>query len=331
MHDCIRELTHTHASSIQTGKTHTMTGGSTPEQQGVNIRALAELFDRSQKRREAENIVDEISISILEIYNEDIRDLLMDVKEAGGKKFEIKQGPHGMFVTDLSIVPVDSLAQVTKLMKSADQHRAKATTNMNEHSSRSHSVLSVYLTSQNRNTNSISRGKLHLIDLAGSERVGKSGAAGQALKEAQSINKSLSALGDVIAARVNKQAHVPYRNSVLTYLLQDSLAGDSKCVMFVCISPVAYNAEETSCSLQFASRVRKVELGKATKNVTSAAPSESLRSTAVSPPVLPESATTATVAASSSSSSSSGPPTSAASVARAQRLAAASATTRGGR
>ena len=107
--------------------------------------------------------------------------------------------------------------------------------------------------------------KLHLVDLAGSERITKSGAEGARLKEAQNINKSLSALGDVIQARANKQGHVPFRNSTLTYLLQDSLSQDSKTLMFVCASPVIYNCEETYCSLNFASRVRTVELGKATK------------------------------------------------------------------
>ncbi|CAE7439101.1 Kifc3 [Symbiodinium microadriaticum] len=137
---------------------------------------------------------------------------------------------------------------------------------MNEHSSRSHMMLQVVVESVHRTTNQTSRGKMNLVDLAGSERINKSGATGQALKEAQNINKSLSALGDVIAARGAKQAHVPFRNSTLTYLLQDSLSQDSKTLMFVCISPVVYNSEETFCSLNFASRVRSVELGKASKN-----------------------------------------------------------------
>ena len=92
----------------------------------------------------------------------------------------------------------------------------------------------------------------------GSERLDKSGATGQALKEAQNINKSLSSLGDVIAARASKQAHIPFRNSTLTYLLQDSLSQDSKTLMIVCISPVHYNAEESYCSLNFASRLNHI-------------------------------------------------------------------------
>ena len=110
------------------------------------------------------------------------------------------------------------------------------------------------------------RGRLNLVDLAGSERIARSGATGQALKEAQNINKSLSALGDVIAARANKQGHIPFRNSTLTYLLQDSLSKDSKTLMICCVSPTLDSAEETYCSLNFAARVNSVELGKATKN-----------------------------------------------------------------
>lgn len=147
-------------------------------------------------------------------------------------------------------------------------YRMQACTNMNEHSSRSHMMLTVYMQSENRMTGVVSRGKLNLVDLAGSERINKSGATGTALKEAQNINKSLSALGDVIQARGAKQNHVPFRNSTLTYLLQDSLSSDSKTLMFVCISPVIYNSEETFCSLNFAQRVRAVELGRAAKHST---------------------------------------------------------------
>ena len=155
-------------------------------------------------------------------------------------------------------------------LATADSNRASACTNMNEHSSRSHMILCVYVQCTNLITGVVSRGKLNLVDLAGSERVNKSGAQGQAMKEAQNINKSLSALGDVIQARGAKQAHVPFRNSTLTYLLQDSLSQDSKTLMFVCISPVLYNSEESFCSLNFASRVRAVELGKAAKNISAA-------------------------------------------------------------
>ncbi|KAG5179304.1 P-loop containing nucleoside triphosphate hydrolase protein [Tribonema minus] len=241
-----------------TGKTFTMTGP--PSNRGVNTRALEELFRLSHAR--ASEVRDDISVSILEIYNETIQDLLSTAN--ANKKLEVRQSEHGNYVPDLTVVPVTMIEDVLSLMELGDANRSSACTNMNEHSSRSHLMISVQVTSTNVHTGAVTRGKLHLIDLAGSERLSKSGATGQALKEAQNINKSLSALGDVIAARASKQNHVPYRNSTLTYLLQDSLAADSKTLMFVCISPVIYNAEETFCSLNFASRVRTVELGKAT-------------------------------------------------------------------
>ena len=133
--------------------------------------------------------------------------------------------------------------------------------NMNEHSSRSHLVLTIYATGTSKQDQAVSRAKLHLIDLAGSERLSKTDATGKSLKESQNINKSLSALGDVIAATGKKASHVPFRNSKLTFLLQDSLTKGSKMQMFVNCSPALYNAPETLCSLNFAKRCRAVELG----------------------------------------------------------------------
>mmetsp|Transcript_24427 Transcript_24427/g.35896 ORF Transcript_24427/g.35896 Transcript_24427/m.35896 type:complete len:249 (-) Transcript_24427:99-845(-) len=235
-----------------------------PDCRGVNTRALDELFQKCQERGDEWRST--ITVSVLEVYNEEIRDLM--VPPGSGDKLDVKQGPNGNYVPGLTEVPVTSNAEVSDLLALADRNRSQTSTNMNEHSSRSHMMLTVTVVAENRTANVTARGKLNLVDLAGSERINKSGATGQALKEAQNINKSLSALGDVIAARGAKQAHVPFRNSTLTYLLQDSLSQDSKTLMFVCISPVVYNAEETFCSLNFAARVRSVELGKATKNVT---------------------------------------------------------------
>mgnify|MGYP006085406363 CR=1 FL=1 len=182
-------------------------------------------------------------------------------------KYSVREGPHGMHVPDLTMVDVNCLDDVMELMEMSHANRSTAKTNMNEHSSRSHLILSCYMVSTNKHSGEVSRGKLHLIDLAGSERLSKSGATGVAMKEAQNINKSLSALGDVIAARGSGSSHIPFRNSTLTLLLQDSLSSNSKTLMFVCASPVMYNVEESFCSLNFAERARKVELGKAFKNI----------------------------------------------------------------
>ena len=132
---------------------------------------------------------------------------------------------------------------------------------MNAVSSRSHTIFMLYVTGEHVASGSKLSGCLNLVDLAGSERVGRSGAEGARLKEACAINKSLSCLGDVFQALSHKQAHVPYRNSKLTYLLQPCLGGDGKTLMFVNINPEAPSAEESACSLKFAAQVNAVELG----------------------------------------------------------------------
>ncbi|EQC40033.1 hypothetical protein SDRG_02690 [Saprolegnia diclina VS20] len=245
------------------GKTFTMSGST--ENPGINPRALTELFALKQSRKQEYS--DEIQVSIMEIYNEVIRDLLAE--NAATTNLSVRQGPNGNFVQGLTMLAVANANDVFNLITRGNQNRATSATDMNEHSSRSHSILSVYIKSTNVLTNAVATGKLHLVDLAGSERLSKTGAEGQRLKEAQNINQSLSTLGNVIQARANKQKHVPYRDSSLTYLLQDSLGGDSKTLMVACSSPVDYNAEETFCTLNFAARTRSVEMGKASKNVAS--------------------------------------------------------------
>jgi len=236
------------------GKTHTMEG---PENDpGLNYRSLERLFDNIAKRKDGNEWNVEVQVSLLEIYNEQIRDLLNGKK----KKLEIKGSPNGMTVPGLTLVNVMDHKQVLKLMNLGKKNRATASTDMNQDSSRSHSMLSVYVSAENTLTNQKTKGKLHLIDLAGSERVSKSNVEGQQFKEATNINKSLAALGDVIQARANKQKHVPYRNSTLTYLLQDSLEKDSKTLMLVQISPLKSNAEESFCSLNFAHRAKQVQI-----------------------------------------------------------------------
>ena len=247
------------------GKTHTMAGSKADP--GVNTRALDRLFAVAADR--AADTDYNVRISLLEIYNERIQDLLSSTP---GEALKAVQSPTGTTVQDLTYVDVAGPEEVLAALERGSRQRRVTSTAMNADSSRSHLILSVYVAGRSRFTLSSGAGKevtgkLHLIDLAGSERISRSGVTGEGLKEAQAINSSLSALGNCIAARANKAAHVPYRDSALTYLLQDSLEKNSKTLMFVQVSPNASDASESICSLRFAERVRKVELGKATANV----------------------------------------------------------------
>ncbi|KAJ7560229.1 hypothetical protein O6H91_04G119000 [Diphasiastrum complanatum] len=249
-----------------TGKTFTMEG--TPSNRGVNYRTLQELFSIVDQRKGQVNY--EISVSVLEVYNEQIRDLLNTSAQSGAplKKLEIKQvAEGGLHVPGLVEAEVHNINQVWDVLQSGSSSRAIGSTNANEHSSRSHCMLCVKVKGENIMTGECTRSKLWLVDLAGSERVAKSDVHGERLKEAQNINKSLAALGDVIHALTTKSSHIPYRNSKLTHLLQDSLGGESKTLMFLQISPNETDMGETLCSLNFASRVRGVELGPARKQL----------------------------------------------------------------
>ena len=174
-----------------------------------------------------------------------------------------------VFVDGATRRPIDpaDAAAVDALVACAARHRCVASTEMNAVSSRSHAVFTLHLTGTNAERRARLRGALHLVDLAGSERLDRSHAQGQRLKEAQSINKSLSALAGVFASLNAKRSHVPYRDSRLTFLLQPALSGDGKTLLFVNLSPTAASANESLCSLRFAKQVNQVELGKATRAV----------------------------------------------------------------
>ncbi|KAG1371043.1 kinesin-like protein KIN-14J [Cocos nucifera] len=245
-----------------TGKTFTMEG--TPENRGVNYRALEELFRSSMERSSL--IRYQFSVSMLEVYNEKIRDLLADNADQHAKKLEIKQGADGaQDVPGLVEAQICSIAEVWEKLKTGARNRSVGSTNANELSSRSHCLVRVTIKSENLVSGQRSRSHMWLVDLAGSERVAKIEVEGERLKESQFINKSLSALGDVISALASKNPHIPYRNSKLTHLLQSSLGGDCKTLMFAQISPSSADLGETLCSLNFASRVRGVEHGPARK------------------------------------------------------------------
>ncbi|XP_072925832.1 kinesin-like protein KIFC3 isoform X4 [Hemitrygon akajei] len=255
------------------GKTYTMEG--LPEDPGINQRALQHLFGEVAERSADWDLT--ITVSMAEIYNETLRDLLGSDQQKTedltmrnllakdpSEKLEIKLSPDGsgqLYVPGLMQIRVQSVDDINKVFELGRVNRATDFTNVNEHSSRSHALLIVSVTGINLTSGVRTTGKLNLVDLAGSERVGKSGAEGPRLREAQNINKSLLALGDVICALRSKQPYIPFRNSKLTYLLQDSLSGDSKTLMMVQVSPMEKNVNETICSLKFAQRVRSVELG----------------------------------------------------------------------
>uniref|UniRef100_A0ABM5EUB0 Kinesin-like protein n=2 Tax=Pogona vitticeps TaxID=103695 RepID=A0ABM5EUB0_9SAUR len=239
------------------GKTYTMEG--TLENPGINQRALRLLFSEVQAK--ASDWDYKITVSVAEIYNEALRDLL---GKGPQEKLEIKLCPDGsgqLYVPGLTEFPVHCVEDINKVFEFGHVNRATECTYLNEHSSRSHALLIITVRGVDYSTGIRTTGKLNLVDLAGSERVGRSGAEGSRLREAQYINRSLSALGDVIYALRSRQGHVPFRNSKLTYLLQDSLSGDSKALMMVQVSPAEKNTSETLCSLKFAERVRSVELG----------------------------------------------------------------------
>lgn len=245
-----------------TGKTFTMEG--TEQNRGVNFRTLEQLFRTAEER--SDTFVYNISVSVLEVYNEQIRDLLATAPTS--KKLEIKQASEGFHnVPGIIEAKVESIKEVWNVLRTGSSARAVGSNNVNEHSSRSHCMLCIMVKSKNLISGECTRSKLWLVDLAGSERLAKTDAQGERLKEAQNINRSLSALGDVISALANKSSHIPYRNSKLTHLLQDSLGGDSKTLMFVQISPSDKDSSETLSSLNFATRVRGIELGPAKKQI----------------------------------------------------------------
>ncbi|XP_064989530.1 kinesin-like protein KIN-14P isoform X3 [Musa acuminata AAA Group] len=247
------------------GKTYTMSGPKelTEESFGVNYRALNDLFHISKQRKET--FCYEIAVQMIEIYNEQVRDLLTN--DGPQKRLDIHNSSQkGLAVPNANLVPVTSTTEVIELMNIGQKNRAVSATAMNDRSSRSHSCLTIHVQGRDLASGAVLRGCMHLVDLAGSERVNKSEAKGDRLKEAQHINKSLSALGDVISALAQKSSHIPYRNSKLTQLLQDSLGGQAKTLMFVHISPEADAISETLSTLKFAERVASVELGAAQVN-----------------------------------------------------------------
>ncbi|XP_076612125.1 kinesin-like protein KIF13B [Chaetodon auriga] len=246
------------------GKSYTMMGSA--EQPGLIPRLCSSLFSRAvQEAREGESFT--VEVSYMEIYNEKVRDLL----DPKGSRQALRVREHNVFgpyVDGLSRLAVASYKDIESLMSEGNKSRTVAATNMNEESSRSHAVFNIILTHTLMDLQSGTSGekvsKLSLVDLAGSERAAKTGAAGERLKEGSNINKSLSTLGLVISALAdqgagkNKNKFVPYRDSVLTWLLKDSLGGNSRTAMVATVSPSADNYDETLSTLRYADRAKSI-------------------------------------------------------------------------
>ncbi|XP_072371071.1 kinesin-like protein KIF3B isoform X2 [Scyliorhinus torazame] len=242
-----------------TGKTYTMEGLRTdPERRGVIPNSFEHVFTHISRSQNQQYLV---RASYLEIYQEEIKDLLAKDQT---KRLELKERPDtGVYVKDLSSFVTKNVKEIEHVMNVGNQNRSVGSTNMNEHSSRSHAIFVITVECSEiglDGENHIRVGKLNLVDLAGSERQAKTGAQGERLKEATKINLSLSALGNVISALVDgKSTHIPYRDSKLTRLLQDSLGGNAKTVMVANIGPASYNCEETLTTLRYANRAKNIK------------------------------------------------------------------------
>ncbi|XP_007971797.1 kinesin-like protein KIF13A isoform X8 [Chlorocebus sabaeus] len=246
------------------GKSFSMMGHA--EQLGLIPRLCCALFKRiSLEQNESQTF--KVEVSYMEIYNEKVRDLL----DPKGSRQSLKVREHkvlGPYVDGLSQLAVTSFEDIESLMSEGNKSRTVAATNMNEESSRSHAVFNIIITQTLYDLQSGNSGekvsKVSLVDLAGSERVSKTGAAGERLKEGSNINKSLTTLGLVIssladqAAGKGKNKFVPYRDSVLTWLLKDNLGGNSQTSMIATISPAADNYEETLSTLRYADRAKRI-------------------------------------------------------------------------
>ncbi|KAM4569060.1 kinesin-like protein KIF13A isoform 4-T4 [Fundulus diaphanus] len=246
------------------GKSFSMMGNG--EQPGLIPRLCCSLFERVHKE-ENEAHTFKVEVSYMEIYNEKVRDLL----DPKGSRQSLKVREHkvlGPYVDGLSQLAVTNFEDIEVLMSEGNKSRTVAATNMNEESSRSHAVFSIIVTQTLYDLQSGNSGekvsKMSLVDLAGSERVSKTGAAGERLKEGSNINKSLTTLGCVISALADQSAgkgkakFVPYRDSVLTWLLKDNLGGNSKTAMIATVSPAADNYEETLSTLRYADRAKRI-------------------------------------------------------------------------
>jgi hypothetical protein len=252
------------------GKSYTMMG--TEDQEGLIPRTCKDLFERIEAaHNETPNISYNVRVSYFEVYNEHVRDLLVPVQPNQPPYYlKIRESPtEGPYIKDLTDAPVRSINEIMRYMKIGDASRTTASTKMNDTSSRSHSVFTIMLKQihHDMETDETTErtARIRLVDLAGSERAKATEATGARLREGSNINKSLTTLGRVIAALADPKQHrpgkrskdiVPYRDSILTWLLKDSLGGNSKTAMIACIAPSDY--DETLSTLRYADQAKRI-------------------------------------------------------------------------
>ncbi|KAJ4287299.1 hypothetical protein N0V90_012697 [Kalmusia sp. IMI 367209] len=246
------------------GKSYSMMGYG--QEYGIIPKICQNMFERIGSMTQDKNLSCTVEVSYLEIYNEKVRDLLNPTTKGNLK---VREHPStGPYVEDLAKLVVRSFAEIENLMDEGNKARTVAATNMNETSSRSHAVFTLTLTQKRHDVETSMSGekvaKISLVDLAGSERATSTGATGARLKEGAEINRSLSTLGRVIAALADistgkKKSQVPYRDSVLTWLLKDSLGGNSLTAMIAAISPADINFEETLSTLRYADSAKRIK------------------------------------------------------------------------
>lgn len=234
-------------------QTYTMEGTrESAEQKGIVPRTFEQIWSHINRTQDMNFLV---AVSYLEIYMEEIRDLL----KPGNNHLEIRERDQGVHVPNLHSVMCKSVDDMISVMNSGNKNRTTGFTNMNEHSSRSHAVFLIRIEMCDVDSTAVKVGRLNLVDLAGSERQSKTGATAERLKEASKINRALSSLGNVISALAEKSPHVPYRDSKLTRLLQDSLGGNSKTIMIANIGPSEYNYNESLTTLRYAHRAKTIQ------------------------------------------------------------------------
>jgi len=241
----------------QTGSGKTFTIYGSDSQPGLTPRGITELF--SILERDSVKFTSSVKCYMLELYQNTVVDLLAPSKKKP-VKLDIKTDAGGMVVVQGAVVEeVTSAQQLMDVIAAGQRRRHVSATHMNRESSRSHLIMSFIIECTNLQTQAVTKGKLSFVDLAGSERIKKSKAEGEQLKEAQAINKSLSALGNVIVALSQGKGHVPYKDNKLTLLMSDSIGGNAKTLMFVNVSPTDGNLDETQNSLLYATRVKAIK------------------------------------------------------------------------